>query len=112
MIDGFEARLAHLDGGAEVIVRGEIDIATAGQLRTVLIRSSAISRHLIIDMSRVEFMDAAGLHVLEEMLDRVRSTGSIELVGASKQVDRLLTISGLADQLQTRPPGRHLSVRD
>jgi STAS domain len=47
-----------------VTVSGEIDIATAGQLRDRLADPAGGGQQVIIDFSRVSFIDAAGIGVL------------------------------------------------
>lgn len=52
-------------GAAVVAVEGEIDMATAGALRSVLDRAVAQrTRDVIVDLAAVGFMDSSGLRVL------------------------------------------------
>ena len=53
-----------------VTVRGEVDLATAGMLRTSLRDAVASSRHVVIDLADVPFMDSTGLGVLADAADR------------------------------------------
>ena len=53
------------DGWTVLAVDGEIDVATAGQLREQLnALVSEGSRKVVVDLNRVEFMDSTGLGVL------------------------------------------------
>jgi anti-sigma B factor antagonist len=54
-----------LDGIEMVLVEGEVDIATASRLISVLNSSVAEAiRSVIVDLSRVGFMDSTGLALL------------------------------------------------
>lgn len=77
-----------------MVVRGDIDLATAPMLSTVL--NDAVWQGkgpVVVDLSRVEFMDSTGLHLLLNALRRLTRSGrALELVGAGDGV--LRTIRG------------------
>jgi anti-sigma B factor antagonist len=91
-------------------VRGEVDLATAGQLdgelRRLLQRDQ---RPVVVDLRRLEFMDARGVAVLEAALASVRSNGrgerglSLLLAGGQLQIRRILEMTGLSDRIVVRP---------
>lgn len=59
-----------------VSVRGELDIATAGAFRELLAEAIAGGgRQLVIDMSQLDFLDAAGLGVIVGTASRLRPLG-------------------------------------
>lgn len=60
--------------GARIVVtvRGEVDIATAGTLRTHLREAVAAARHVVVDLGDVPFMDSTGLGVLADAATRAR----------------------------------------
>src|SRR5690242_9349196 len=74
-------------------VGGEIDVDTAPQLREFLISLvEAGDRNIVVDLGRVEFLDATGLGVLVGALKRLRGVeGELSLVCAQ---ERLLKIFG------------------
>jgi anti-sigma B factor antagonist len=79
-----------------VTVSGEIDIATAGQLRDRLADPAGGGQQVIIDFSRVSFIDAAGIGVLADAAARAAARGgSLQLATASRQVRRVLLLTGL-----------------
>jgi anti-sigma B factor antagonist len=54
---------------------GELDLASAPALRDRLNQSRADSRDVRLDLSKVEFIDSAGIHVLVQALTDARSEG-------------------------------------
>jgi anti-sigma B factor antagonist len=89
---------------AVVVVHGEIDLATAPQLRDAALRALAVGAgNLHLDLAGVTFMDSAGLHVLLATRRRAHLAGGhLALCGTSRCVDRLLELTGTASVL-----GRH-----
>ena len=83
-------------GDGVVVVAGELDAATAGQLAR---RLSAPPVVRLIDLSGVTFIDARGLRVL---VDATESTANrCRLRAASRPVVRLCEITGLTAMLRT-----------
>lgn len=83
-------------GHVLVTVSGEIDITTAGQLRGRLAGPARSGRQVIVDFSRVSFIDAAGAGVLAGAAARAAARGgSLQLAAASWQVRRVLALTGL-----------------
>jgi anti-sigma B factor antagonist len=72
---------------------GELDMATADQLRTAL---EAWDRTgvLVLDVSELRFMDSSGLRVLLEVIgSRNGNQGTIKLSHPTSQVQKVLGIS-------------------
>jgi anti-sigma B factor antagonist len=80
-----------------VVLAGEIDVATAGRVREVLIAvSNSGESNVVVDMTNVTFMDSTGLAALVGPLKRFRSmNGQIVLRSPSRSVKKVLEISGL-----------------
>lgn len=80
-----------------VAVGGEIDVYTAPQLRSRLDEQIAAGRtRLVIDLSRVGFMDSTGLGVLVGRLKLIRShEGALRLVCDSDRILKVFQITGL-----------------
>ena len=88
--------------GARTIVApsGEIDLATAGQLRSALQRSRE-GGPLVLDLADVTFIDSVGLGlVIEEHRRAEREGGDFRLRPGSEQVQRLFEMTGLAPRLR------------
>jgi anti-sigma B factor antagonist len=80
-----------------VTVSGEIDLATQGQLRAQL-NDLVVAGHvdLVIDLSRVTFVDSTGLGALIGARRRVHAFhGSLSLVIPDESVMKVFTITGL-----------------
>jgi anti-sigma B factor antagonist len=86
------------EGGITVIVHGEIDIATGDDLLYRLRQlADPQSRTIALDLSRVSFMDCAGLRTLIIMDRQARSAGGrLVLAAVSPSVARLLSLVGLS----------------
>jgi len=82
---------------ATLVLRGEIDLATQGELRqrfTDLIVEGRV--HLVVDLTEVDFIDSTGLGVLIGARRRVHVLrGSLSIVGAGEEVMRVFEITGL-----------------
>jgi anti-sigma B factor antagonist len=79
-----------------ITVAGEVDIATAPQLRQRLAGPATSGRPIIVDLDPVSFIDATGLGVLASAASRTAAHGaSLQVVCARHQVRRLFTITGL-----------------
>jgi anti-sigma B factor antagonist len=94
-----EARfVVEVVGGVPVVTTPEeIDIISAPGLRTALLDAAAHGRGpVVVDMSRTQFCDSAGLHVLIRAHKRARAEGDDVLVVISATaVLRVFAISGL-----------------
>jgi anti-sigma B factor antagonist len=83
-------------GHVLVTVAGEIDIATAAQLRGRLAGPADGGRQVIVDFGGVSFIDAAGAGVLAGAAARAAARGgSLQLAAAGRQVRRVLALTGL-----------------
>jgi anti-sigma B factor antagonist len=88
----FEVREVREDGRVVFLVSGEIDLATAGDLRETLL-AAVDSRPLWVDLTEVEFMDSTGLNAL--VVAHHASDGSLVVVCPEGPPRRALEISGL-----------------
>lgn len=83
---------------AVVCVSGELDLATAPRLAQVLSDAlAASSRGVVVDVSKLVFLDAAGLGVLARAHDRLLGEGrpGLSVRGAEGIPRRVLEIAGL-----------------
>ena len=89
-----------------VVLRGDLDIATAPELRECLVKVIDEGARIVVDLEAVDFLDSAGLGILVGGLKRARTHGGeLELVCSSHDVLKPLEITGL-DRVFTIPPGR------
>ncbi|MEV0381497.1 STAS domain-containing protein [Nonomuraea sp. NPDC050643] len=86
----------HLPGVTLITLSGEVDAATSGYLETYVDRVRRdLHEHLIIDVSRLTFLDSSGLAVLLAAATLARAHGAaLHLAGLQTRVARLLEITG------------------
>lgn len=89
------------DQGTVVEIGGEIDIITEDQLREMLLQ--VMSRHnprIMLDLSRVSFMDCSGIRVLISTRRRAELLGGeLLLIAVSPRVGKILRLTGMQDVL-------------
>jgi anti-anti-sigma factor len=91
------------EGEALVVsLKGEFDLASAQVVQDELGRARQSYSSVVLDLSRVSFMDSTGLHVVLGAEKEMREAGgSLSLVSGSPQVQRLLELTGAAEHLHT-----------
>jgi len=84
-----------------IAVRGELDLASSPALQEELDRVAASdAKLLIIDLRNLDFMDSTGLSVLVRAHQRTEEQGrQLAMVKGPQQVQRLLSLTGVADRL-------------
>lgn len=91
------------DGSQAVVieVRGELDLASSPALEQELERGAASKAEVVIvDLRDLEFMDSTGLSVLVRAHQRASENGQrFGVVRGPQQVQRLLSLTGVADRL-------------
>ena len=85
-------------------VQGEIDVATAGMLRSALEEALESGRRDIwVDLSEVTFMDSSGLKMLAQAdHDVAGHNGRLTVICPTGPVRRTLELTGLVDELGVR----------
>jgi anti-sigma B factor antagonist len=84
---------------------GSLDIATSPTVRAALISASERGGHqIIVDLTRVDFLDSTGLGALIGGQRRAREfDGEVRLVAKEGQILRLLRITGLLKVFAVHP---------
>jgi anti-anti-sigma factor len=92
-----ELRIESLPGEDAVIVmlRGELDLASAGALERALHAAEAGPERLVVDLSGLTFIDSTGIHVLLQA--QQRADGRLSLRRGPDEVHRVLELTGVAD---------------
>jgi anti-sigma B factor antagonist len=94
-----ELSLNHRKEGEKTVleVGGEVDVYTAPKLRERLVELVGEGHYqIVVDMTKVEFLDSTGLGVLVGGLKRVRShDGSLSLVCNQERILKIFRITGL-----------------
>jgi anti-sigma B factor antagonist len=84
-----------------VVVAGELDLASSPALREELERTIDGGAELVIlDLRELVFMDSTGLSVVVKAHQRALDAGRrFAVVRGGKQVQRLLTLTGVGERL-------------
>jgi anti-sigma B factor antagonist len=95
----FDIQVIERDDCAVLAVTGELDVATAPQLRQEAVRLSAAgTNNLVVDLSGVEFLDSTGLGVIVGVVKRVRTPGGeLAVAGAEDHVLKVFEITRISD---------------
>jgi RNA polymerase sigma-B factor len=99
---GMQVAVQRADGALTVRIRGEVDRDTAERLRMGLRHAvqTAGPDRLVVDLSAVPLVDAAGVAVLLDAASAASVAGvAIRLKGVQAYVSRVLAVSGLAPLL-------------
>ena len=93
-----EVETEQRDRWSVISLRGEIDVYTAPRLRQALIDLIEGGKSdILVDMSRVDFLDSTGLGVLVGGLKRVKAKdGSLEIVATQDKILKIFEITGLS----------------
>jgi anti-anti-sigma factor len=85
-----------------VLVRGEVDMATAPRLAEALDATIADGAHVIVvRLEHVSFIDSAGLGVVLKGAQRLEGVGGqLFLQGATPVVERMLKVSGISERFR------------
>jgi anti-anti-sigma factor len=98
----FEVTIEEHAGGALVAIQGELDISNASTLEEHLQRAEADGPGLLVmDLSRLDFMDSTGLRLLISADQRARAAGRrFVLVRGNQMVQRVLRLTRLDERLE------------
>lgn len=89
-------------GGMLLKLSGELDMATAPRLEgEIASASSTQPAAIVLDLRGLDFIDSTGLRTLITEHERSLAAGrTFALVQGSKQVDRLMLVTRVAEHLQ------------
>ena len=99
---GFSISISDRDGRAVVVLRGELDLATAPDLEAALNERLDAGQDVVVDLRELDFMDSTGLRALVTAHARVQDTDQSFLIvrplpGAP--IERILAVAGVATVL-------------
>ena len=93
-------------GTVRVIAAGELDLATTPVLESEL---DAVDKHatvVILDLSRLGFMDSTGLRLIIRTEQRLSEDNrTLKLIRGPSQIQRLFLLSGLEPHFRFIAPG-------
>jgi len=101
MQSNFRVEVRTENGAPLLSVQGELDLASSPVLEEELARVTSERPSLvIIDLRELDFMDSTGLSVLIRAHQRAEEAGHrLGIVNGTRQVRRLLSLTGVADRL-------------
>ena len=95
------------EGCARIVLRGELDVATAAVLseRLAAVNRTGVSE-LTVDLSGLSYLDPAGVSPLVAEQQRATASGmTLRIESPTAFVRDLLTVTGLIDYLGVSPRG-------
>ena len=93
----FSVEVEERRGGAVVTPRGELDLATQGELRAVL-EEHASRGTLTLDLRELRFLDTSGMRLILETAQAAERDGfRFAVVRGGPAVQRLFEIAGVSD---------------
>jgi len=90
------------DGLVQIALRGELDLSSAAKLQEELRRVEAASPPvLVLDLSKLVFLDSTGLRCLVTADERARAEGRrVVIVRGPDPVQRVFSITRLEERLE------------
>jgi anti-sigma B factor antagonist len=87
-----------------VVVRGEIDMATAPKVRDVLTELvDAGASRIVLDCRGLDFLDSSGIGVLIAVRKRLGANGAMTLEAPQPHVRKVLELTGVSDHVEIAP---------
>ncbi len=104
----FNVEISSENGMVRIAVSGELDLATAPQLEAALQQQSEVAARIVLDLTRVSFIDSTGLRVLLQAHDAAQAHGRGLAILPSEIVTRVIRLTGLDQRLldDTDDPSR------
>jgi anti-sigma B factor antagonist len=96
---GFSVESSHDDGAIVIAVSGDVDLATAPELRAACESAIAAAPDVVrLDLGELTFLDSSGISVLVKTQQDLESQGgSLVLHRLDDRTRRVLAVAGLAD---------------
>jgi anti-anti-sigma factor len=98
-----EVRVEDLEDRRVIRARGEVDLSSVDALRRPLAAAREERVTTLVDHAEVGFMDSSGLHLLLDAALDAKTDGWSLSFRPSRQVLRLLEVTGTADVLRLVP---------
>jgi anti-anti-sigma factor len=96
---GIERR-TEVDGTARLILRGELDMATQGDLHEALLAEQRAGTSVVVVLDQLDYLDSAGIGELVDGSERARSRGRrFAVTPGTGDVRRVLLVSGVLGRL-------------
>ena len=105
-IPPFDLRVARNGHSVHLAPSGELDIATTPELEQALAEATVDAvAEIVLDLRELTFMDSTGLRALAQANSRAEECGiALSIIRGSRQIERVLEISGLGAMLPLVDP--------
>jgi anti-anti-sigma factor len=88
------------DRTAQISATGEIDLSCVDELRRAVLDAAEDAERLVLDLSRVEFIDTTGLAALLELRSTLQGRGVLfQIEAAEGPVRQAVDVTGLGHLL-------------
>jgi anti-anti-sigma factor len=98
--------VVHVNGSAQVLLHGELDLATAPsfwQVASQVNGQISPDAEFVVNLEGLEFLDAAGLGAIVRLRNHLRESGStLRLEAASPRIRRVFELACLEALLRPR----------
>lgn len=107
----FTVQVLHLDGAAEIALRGELDLSSSATIETDLLPLAGRydAGQITLDCSQLRFVDVWGLGQLLRVAAVAGEGGRICLRAAPRLLREMLRLTGTADRFEQASDGTPLS---
>jgi anti-sigma B factor antagonist len=93
-------RIEDSPGGASIVdVAGELDLSTIPRLEAPLLEQLTQRRAVLVDLSRLSFIDSSGIGILIQAFRESDGTRMHFVIGRGTQVERVFGIAGVSQAL-------------
>jgi anti-anti-sigma factor len=101
----FEVRDVVSAGMHTLVLSGELDMAAAGELETVIVACAESASGLTLDLSQLTFMDSTGVRLLLFAQQACQANGAeFAVIPGPRQVQRVFEVTDLVKHLPFREP--------
>jgi anti-sigma B factor antagonist len=94
--------VAHKANRVVLSLDGELDMANAPRLQQAIDCEDVNAKTVVLDLQQLTFLDSTGLRVILAARERCQERGQkFAITRGSEQVQRLLSVTGVASHLRT-----------
>jgi anti-anti-sigma factor len=107
----FAIRLEPMEQGwIRVVVEGELALTSADELERVVERELVQRRHVLLDLSRIDFIDSTGLRAMTTLVRAAKANGrqlklNSELPGHARRLMEIVGLLPFVPIAGDEPPG-------
>jgi anti-anti-sigma factor len=92
-----QLRISQEPGSADLVLAGEVDLASVGVLEEALAAAAASGRPISVDLAGVTFIDSTGIQAILRCALSLNGRGPLVIRNPSAMAVRILEIMGIAD---------------